>query len=79
MKTITVDQLDWPVAEEADFAIEDLGEVTTPCARTYTNCGQRLAAFSFRCVLTGDNVTQSRHYSKILSHDDPKVFTRQGG
>lgn len=30
MKTITVDQLDWPVAEEADFAIEGRGEVTTP-------------------------------------------------
>lgn len=78
MKTITVDQLDWPVAEEADFTIEDRGEVTTPRARTYTNCGQRLAAFPFRCVLAGDNMTQSRHYSTILSHN-PKVFTRQGG
>lgn len=78
MKAITVDQLDWPVAEEADFAIEDRGEVTTPRAMTYTNCGQRLATFSFRCVWTGVNVTQGRHYSTILSHD-PKVFTRQGG
>lgn len=29
MKTITVDHLDWPVAEEADFNIEDNGKVFT--------------------------------------------------